>query len=133
MVGVADKSGPGPGRRHGVNRLMRHQRTGGNAPLPVPDSHHRPPLARPPAPTCTPMSPLSDKAKGKQRAHEPAEGDAAAAAASSSARRTKPLVIRFTEGLEDLHLPVAQDDAVRDVKRKVRGARALCVCAGAAC
>ncbi|GJE91718.1 DUF2407 ubiquitin-like domain-containing protein [Phanerochaete sordida] len=64
------------------------------------------------------MHPLSDKAKGKQRAH--ALDDDGGAGPSA---RTKPLVIRFTEGLEDLRLAVAPDDAVRDVKRKVRDAR----------
>ena len=58
---------------------------------------------------------LSDKAKGKQRAAEPTEE----AEPSQEQPKTKPLVIRFTEGIEDLSLQVEQGDAVRDVKRKV--------------
>lgn len=58
---------------------------------------------------------LSDKAKGKQRAVEPV----AESGPSEQAPQAKPLVIRFTEGIEDLSLEVEQKDAVRDVKRKV--------------
>ena len=58
---------------------------------------------------------LSTKSKGKQRAVEP---DSETAAGEASAK-TKPLVIRFTEGFEDLNLLVEEKDAVRDVKRKV--------------
>lgn len=61
------------------------------------------------------MTALSDKAKGKQRATD-AEDDAGP---SQALPKTKPLVIRFTEGLEDLDLLVEEKDAVRDVKRKV--------------
>ncbi|EKM52060.1 uncharacterized protein PHACADRAFT_102061 [Phanerochaete carnosa HHB-10118-sp] len=61
---------------------------------------------------------LSEKAKGKQRAGPIQEDDAGEGSA-----KTKPLVIRFTEGIEDLSLLVEQDDAVRDMKRKIRDAR----------
>ncbi len=54
---------------------------------------------------------LSEKAKGKQRAVE------------SEAATTPPpkdLTIRFTEGIPDLTLQVAEKDTVKDVKAKVR-------------
>ncbi|KIP02789.1 hypothetical protein PHLGIDRAFT_111665 [Phlebiopsis gigantea 11061_1 CR5-6] len=62
---------------------------------------------------------LSDKAKGKQRALESTDH----AAASLSVPGSKSLVIRFTEGIEDLSLQVEVGDHVRDVKRKIRDAR----------
>lgn len=65
---------------------------------------------------------LSEKAKGKQRAAEPT-GEPSSGEAPP---KTKPLVIRFTEGFEDLDLPVEERDAIRDVKRKVRLLRLLC-------
>ena len=55
---------------------------------------------------------LSEKAKGKQRAVDPEPGP-------SQGPPAKDLVIRFTEGLPDLTLQVAEGDAVRDIKRKV--------------
>ena len=60
---------------------------------------------------------LSEKAKGKQRVVELSDAPDDAA---QSRTLTKPLVIRFTEGIQDLSLEVEQPDAVRDVKRKVR-------------
>lgn len=63
-----------------------------------------------------PSSPLlSDKAKGKQRATIPLD----AGEGSSELPRQKKLVIRFSEGVPDLTLEVAERDAVRDVKRNV--------------
>ncbi|KAI0736227.1 DUF2407 C-terminal domain-containing protein [Fomitopsis betulina] len=62
---------------------------------------------------------LSEKAKGKQRAFDPESRPSH----ESPAPAAKDLVIRFTEGLPDLTLQVAEGDAVRDVKRKIRDAR----------
>ena len=62
------------------------------------------------------MDTLSVKAKGKQRAVEPA----ADSLVNEEILPTKPLVIRFTEGIEDLSLQVERRDSVRDVKRKAR-------------
>lgn len=57
---------------------------------------------------------LSEKAKGKQRAIEPAvDGE-------PSQTNSRNLTIRFTEGISDLILLVTNTDAVRDVKAKVR-------------
>ena len=55
---------------------------------------------------------LSEKARGKQRAAEP-EPD--------SVPSYKDLTIRFTEGLPDLTVQVAEEDTVKDVKHSVRG------------
>lgn len=55
---------------------------------------------------------LSEKAKGKQRAVDSEPG-------TSQGSPAKDLVIRFTEGLPDLTLQVAEGESVRDVKRKV--------------
>jgi hypothetical protein len=57
---------------------------------------------------------LSAKAKGKQRATEFIEDEQTS---SSSSPRT--LVVRFTEGDDDLTLEVTEQDTVRDVKIKV--------------
>lgn len=57
---------------------------------------------------------LSEKAKGKQRAIEPGEEDEAP---------VLQVVIRFTEGIEDLRLALAPADSVRALKQKVRGLR----------
>ena len=62
------------------------------------------------------MTTLSEKAKGKQRVADPAPDTQP----GEDVPKTKPLVIRFTEGIEDLNLLVEHRDAVRDVKRKVR-------------
>lgn len=62
------------------------------------------------------MTTLSDKAKGKQRALD----SVADPQANVEVPKTKPLVVRFTEGIEDLSLQVEQKDTVREVKRKVR-------------
>jgi len=58
---------------------------------------------------------LSEKAKGKQRAVEPL--------AEPAPNLSRDLVIRFTEGIPDLILKVSQQDAIRDVKNNIRGAR----------
>ena len=55
--------------------------------------------------------PLSDKAKGKQRAVEPA---------APVARTTRQLVIRFTDGIPDLELTLSKEDSVRNLKSNVR-------------
>jgi len=60
---------------------------------------------------------LSEKAKGKQRAIEPPE--------EPELELSRDLVIRFTEGVEDLTLKVSQKDSIRDVKRNIRAARPL--------
>ena len=61
------------------------------------------------------MQPLSEKAKGKQRA-EPIPEDVLNNGGPIPPRQ---LMVRFTEGVEDLVLQVADDDSVRDVKAKV--------------
>jgi hypothetical protein len=58
------------------------------------------------------MSPLSEKAKGKQRA---VDNDGQ----ESEVKPLRDLTIRFTEGLPDLVVQVGTTDAVRDVKTKV--------------
>jgi len=65
------------------------------------------------------MQPLSEKAKGKQRA-EPIAEDVLNNGGPIPPRQ---LMVRFTEGVEDLVLQVAEDDSVRDVKVKIREAR----------
>jgi hypothetical protein len=69
------------------------------------------------------MTVLSEKAKGKQKAVEPPSGvtvsQAPAIPLESFQVPTRDLVVRFTEGLPDLTVPVNQQDAVRDVKQKV--------------
>ncbi|KAI0304250.1 DUF2407 C-terminal domain-containing protein [Multifurca ochricompacta] len=64
--------------------------------------------------------PLSEKAKGKQRANLIPE-DTAAEHGSLTPKRE--LMVRFTEGVQDLVLRVAGQDTVRDVKVKIREAR----------
>ncbi|PCH39812.1 hypothetical protein WOLCODRAFT_116208 [Wolfiporia cocos MD-104 SS10] len=61
---------------------------------------------------------LSEKAKGKQRAVGP-DLDAQPA----PQYLTRDLIVRFTEGIPDLTLQVAEQDVVKDVKRKIRDAR----------
>ncbi|KAI0754789.1 DUF2407 ubiquitin-like domain-containing protein [Daedaleopsis nitida] len=58
---------------------------------------------------------LSQKAKGKQRAVDPAPPEAAPS--------LKELTIRFTEGIPDLTVQVAEKDTVKDVKNSIRLAR----------
>ena len=57
---------------------------------------------------------LSEKAKGKQRARDPPENPA-----GPSGQLSKPLVIRFTEGIPDLTIDVHPDQTVRDIKKNV--------------
>ncbi|KAF9516473.1 hypothetical protein BS47DRAFT_1340811 [Hydnum rufescens UP504] len=64
------------------------------------------------------MSGLSEKAKGKRRATEP-DGDERAA----SVPQGRPLTIRFSEGIPDLHLVVGPSDNVRQIQRKIRNER----------
>jgi hypothetical protein len=61
------------------------------------------------------MQPLSEKAKGKQRA-DPIPEDVSNNGGPIPPRQ---LMVRFTEGVQDLVLQVAEDDSVRDVKAKV--------------
>ena len=65
--------------------------------------------------TWTTMQPLSEKAKGKQRA-VPIPEDVFDSAAPPPPRE---LMVRFTDGVEDLVLHIAEHDSVRDVKAKV--------------
>jgi hypothetical protein len=62
------------------------------------------------------MTVLSEKAKGKQKAVELPQAPATLASIQIP---TRDLVVRFTEGFQDLTVPVNQQDAVRDVKQKV--------------
>ncbi|KAI0314069.1 hypothetical protein OF83DRAFT_1138573 [Amylostereum chailletii] len=64
---------------------------------------------------------LSEKAKGKQRALEP--GPSAPAAPPPPPPSLRVLVVRFTEGVQDLSLRLAAKDSVRDIKLKIRTAR----------
>jgi hypothetical protein len=61
------------------------------------------------------MQPLSEKAKGKQRA-DPVPDDVFNNVVPIPPRQ---LMVRFTEGVQDLVLQVAENDSVRDVKAKV--------------
>lgn len=63
-------------------------------------------------------NPLSDKAKGKQRADPITEG--VPGRGSSTPRE---LMVRFTEGVQDLVLRLTEHDSVHDVKVKIREAR----------
>ncbi|KAF4577294.1 hypothetical protein EYR40_009346 [Pleurotus pulmonarius] len=60
--------------------------------------------------------PLSDKAKGKQRAREPSDGE-------PLLPTPKELVFRFTEGIPDLQLHINAADSVKGVKQKLRALR----------
>lgn len=55
---------------------------------------------------------LSEKAKGKQRAVEALDN-------APATPPSKDLTIRFTEGVPDLTLQVAEKDTVKEVKAKV--------------
>lgn len=63
---------------------------------------------------------LSEKAKGKQRAIDFSE---AGSRVLEPCVNTKNLTVRFTEGISDLTLQVAEHDTVRDVKDNIRDAR----------
>ncbi|TFK52381.1 hypothetical protein OE88DRAFT_1734384 [Heliocybe sulcata] len=64
--------------------------------------------------------PLSEKAKGKQRAIEPEQEGGSS---STSAGISRALTVRFTEGFQDLELRVKQGKTVRYIKRQIRDAR----------
>lgn len=67
---------------------------------------------------------LSEKAQGKQRAVEPPNTpDSPPPQSEPPVQQARDLVIRFTEGIPDLVIAVTQQDAVRDVKRKIRDGR----------
>lgn len=55
---------------------------------------------------------LSEKSQGKQRAADPPPE-------VSAEIQTRELIIRFTEGIQDLTVFIGEHDAVRDVKIKV--------------
>ncbi|KAG5645419.1 hypothetical protein DXG03_006243 [Asterophora parasitica] len=72
----------------------------------------------------TAIAMLSEKAKGKQRAIDPVSGaEPSTVRSGSPLEQARELVIRFTEGFPDLVVSVSQQDAVRDVKRKIRNGR----------
>ncbi|EJU06064.1 hypothetical protein DACRYDRAFT_73335 [Dacryopinax primogenitus] len=56
--------------------------------------------------------PMSEKARGKQRA--PLEE------LQNQAPRNRPITIRFTEGVPDLTLRIQEHDAIRDIKKQIR-------------
>ena len=70
------------------------------------------------------MQPLSEKAKGKQRA-DPVPEDAFNHDGPVPPRQ---LMVRFTEGIQDLVLHLAEHDSVRDVKAKVCPCLSLSPC-----
>ncbi|KAI0688709.1 DUF2407 ubiquitin-like domain-containing protein [Cytidiella melzeri] len=66
---------------------------------------------------------VNAKAKGKMRVSEPVHVSDDAGPSLSQYEEppaTKPLVVRFSEGIPDLSLQIAERDAVRDVKRQIR-------------
>jgi hypothetical protein len=68
--------------------------------------------------------PLSEKAKGKQRAVEPLNGERSTSSLPETQHAedeclSRDLVVRFTEGFPDLTITIEREDFVRDVKRKV--------------
>ncbi|KAF8070408.1 DUF2407 C-terminal domain-containing protein [Lyophyllum atratum] len=67
---------------------------------------------------------LSEKAKGKQRAVDlPRTPEPPTSQSEPPPEQARDLVIRFTEGIPDLVIAVSQQDAVRDVKGKIRDGR----------
>jgi len=62
------------------------------------------------------VAPLSEKAKGKQRAPEPPSVEQGS---SNTQPASRDLTIRFTEGGSDLIVHVVEKDTVKDVKQKV--------------
>lgn len=73
------------------------------------------------------VMPLSEKAKGKQRAFALPSSIASTTSQSTSTedveQLSRDLVVRFTDGLPDLIIIVEKEDLVKDVKRKIREAR----------
>ena len=67
-------------------------------------------------------SPLSEKAKGKQRAEDPSP------VSIPETPPLKDLTVRFTEGIPDLTVEVAEQDTVKDVKNNVCVIYLLRVC-----
>ncbi|KAG8910312.1 hypothetical protein FRC01_006398 [Tulasnella sp. 417] len=69
-----------------------------------------------------PTRPLSEKAKGKQRAVEVDDADASGPSSSNVHRphspATRVVTIRFTEGVKDLNLDISERETVRDIKSK---------------
>jgi len=65
------------------------------------------------------MQTLSEKAKGKQRADTLQED----VFDTSAPPPTRDLMVRFTDGVQDLVLHIAEHDSVRDVKAKIREER----------
>lgn len=68
--------------------------------------------------------PLSDKAKGKQRAVEHLNSANGASSSSQpilapAEQPSRDLVVRFTEGLPDLTVTVEKQDTVKDIKHRV--------------
>jgi len=61
-------------------------------------------------------APLSEKAKGKQRAVNPPD---IGQGSSSTQPASRDLTIRFTEGGSDLIVHVVEKDTVKDVKQQV--------------
>ncbi len=61
------------------------------------------------------LKPVSEKAKGKQRADPIPEG-----VPEDGGSTQRELMIRFTEGVQDLILHLTPHDSVNDVKIKVR-------------
>ena len=57
------------------------------------------------------MRGLSEKAKGKQRAVEPEAEDALSTYSQ--------VIVRFTEGVEDLRLALSPTDTIKVLKQKV--------------
>lgn len=68
---------------------------------------------------------LSEKAKGKQRAREPQDSTASSLTGTAG---TKPLVIRFTEGIPDLTLEVHPSETVKDAKENVCPSNLVVLC-----
>lgn len=62
---------------------------------------------------------LSEKAKGKQRAAPPLAPEQLVTEQPPDSPPSKDLTIRFTEGIPDLIVQVAEKDTVKDVKDKV--------------
>jgi hypothetical protein len=63
--------------------------------------------------------PLSEKAKGKQRAIDAEEQPTSEIDVREEAPR-RVFTVRFTEGVPDLELSVGEKDTIREVKRQVR-------------
>ncbi|KZV95480.1 hypothetical protein EXIGLDRAFT_644247 [Exidia glandulosa HHB12029] len=72
------------------------------------------------------MLPLSEKAKGKQRAlnpeSEPTAGPSAPPTVPPSPEPSahRDVLVRFSEGAHDLLIPVTRTDTIKDIKRQIR-------------